>query len=143
VTTTLKISYTTTKSDTTVWQNGWGFEFGASTTTTCNIPFVGETSFTASTTISYDGSEGEEHTVSEEQSFEETKDFPCPPHSRCMFKLISRFLDNVDMPFEATVQRNMEVGIYKYCTIRIIGLYNFAMLIEARNRMRPSSNKKT
>jgi hypothetical protein len=64
---------------------------------------------TTSSTVSYDGSDGAEHTVTEEQRFEETKSFPCPPHSRCIFKLITRKLDNVDMPFIATVQRNLEV----------------------------------
>jgi len=108
VLTTLTVSYTTTKEDKTVWQRGWGFEFSASISQTCDF-FFGETTFTASTTISYEGSEGGEHTVTEEQHYEESKDFPCPPHSRCQFKLITRKLDNVDMPFQATVQRNMEV----------------------------------
>jgi len=109
VLTTLTVSYTTTKEDKTVWQRGWGFEFSASISQTCDF-FFGETTFTASTTISYEGSEGGEHTVTEEQHYEESKDFPCPPHSRCQFKLITRKLDNVDMPFQATVQRNMEDG---------------------------------
>jgi len=111
VTTTLSFSYTTTKTDTTVWQRGWGFEFSASMETHFDIPLVGGGSYSVSTTMSYDGSEGEEHTVSEEQIFKETKDFPCPPHSRCEFKLILRKLDNVDMPFVATVRRNMEVRL--------------------------------
>ncbi len=76
-------------------------------------------SFTASTTVSYDGSEGEEHTVSEEQNFQETKEFPCPPRSRCLFKLITRKLDNVDMPFEATVQRNTEVRVMGNCNSNV------------------------
>ena len=111
ITTTFSVGYKSTKTDKTVWQAAWGFEFSASYTASCDIPFVGGMSFTASTTVSYDGSEGEEHTVSEEQSFQETKDFPCPPHSRCLFKLITRKLDNVDMPFNATVQRNTEVRV--------------------------------
>jgi hypothetical protein len=87
----------------------------ASYTASCDIPFVGGMSFTASTTVSYDWSEGEEHTVSEEQNIQETKEFPCPPRSCCLFKLITRKLDNVDMPFEATVQRNTEVRVMGNC----------------------------
>jgi len=108
--TTLTLDYTSTKSDTTVWQQAWGFEFGVSATVECGIPFVGGGSVTTSSTVSYDGSEGAEHTVEEEQSFHEEKEFPCPPHSRCIFKLIVRKLDNVDMPFTATVRRNLEDG---------------------------------
>jgi hypothetical protein len=73
---------------------------------------------TTSSTVSYDGSEGAEHTVEEEQSFHEEKEFPCPPHSRCIFKLIVRKLDNVDMPFTATVRRNLEVT---YCLLCLKG----------------------
>ena len=74
---------------------------------------------TTSSTVSYDGSEGAEHTVEEEQSFHEEKEFPCPPHSRCIFKLIVRKLDNVDMPFTATVRRNLEVT---YCLLCLKGM---------------------
>jgi hypothetical protein len=115
VTTSFTVGYKSTKTDKTVWQTGWGFELSASYTASCDIPFVGGMSFTASTTVSYDGSEGEEHTVSEEQNIQETKEFPCPPRSRCLFKLITRKLDNVDMPFEATVQRNTEVRVMGNC----------------------------
>jgi hypothetical protein len=64
---------------------------------------------TTSSTIGYDGSEGAEHTESQERTIGETKMFACPPHSRCEFRLMTRLLDNVDMPFVATVQRNLEV----------------------------------
>ena len=80
----------------------------------CGIPFIGGGSVTTSATASYDGSVGAEHTVEEEQSIIETKEMPCPPHSRCFFKLILRKLDNVDMPFTATVRRNKEVT---YCPL--------------------------
>lgn len=102
---TLALSYTTTKSEATTWQHDWGLEIGAEASFKANL-WVSETEFKLNTTVTYSGSYTKENTVTKEEKYERSKQFPCPPFSRCLFKLIA---SKLVVPFVATVERSSEV----------------------------------
>lgn len=120
VTTTLAVTYTTTSRDTTRWQHAWGLELHAERREELNLFYLsrlsshGKLSGFLKARVGYNGSIGLESIVTKEVTFAESKTFPCPPLSSCIFKLITTKLENVEVPFVATVQRSTEVGgIYR------------------------------
>jgi hypothetical protein len=116
VMTTLGVTYTTTSRDTTRWQHAWGLELTAELRIQLEASFAwgmfsasGPSGF-LNARVGYNGSYGTESIVTKELTFAESKAFPCPPLSSCIFKLITTKLDKVEVPFVATVQRSTEVG---------------------------------
>ena len=61
--TTLKVIYTQTTSDTTIWEHAWGFELSASAEFGVEVPFVGGGCVSTTASASYDGKYGTENTV--------------------------------------------------------------------------------
>ena len=82
--TTLKVAYTQTTSDTTIWEHAWGFELSVSAEVEANIPFIGGGSVTTTATASYNGKYGTESTVQDSSNEENSKTVTCPPKTRCI-----------------------------------------------------------
>ena len=58
--TTLKVAYTQTTSDTTIWEHAWGFELSVSAEVEADIPFIGGGKVTTTAKASYNGKYGTE-----------------------------------------------------------------------------------
>jgi len=108
--TTLKVAYTQTTSDTTIWEHAWGFELSVSAEVEANIPFFGGGSVTTRATASYNGKYGTENTVQDSSTVEDSKTVTCPPKTRCTLKLVASKLDDYNIPFTALVERTQDVG---------------------------------
>jgi len=108
--TTLRVSYTQTTSDTTIWEHTWGFELSMSSEISVDIPTIGSTSRTTTATASYNGKYGTESTVTNSSTVEDSKTVNCPPMTRCSLKLVATKLNDYSIPFTALVQRSQDVG---------------------------------
>ena len=110
ITTTLRVEHTSSTSDTTVWEQAWGFEYSVEWSGSVGIPGVIGGTTTATATASYNGKYGTENTVTSSETFEQTKTVVCPARTRCVLKYVASKLDNYDMPFTATVERSQDEG---------------------------------
>ena len=108
--TTLKVAYTQTTSDTTIWEHAWGFELSVCAEVEANIPFIGGGSVTTTATASYSGKYGRENTVQDSSTVENSRTVTCPPMTRCTLKLVASKLDDYNIPFTALVERTQDVG---------------------------------
>jgi hypothetical protein len=125
ITNTITVSHRTTKSDRTRWERAWGFELEAGFQSSFSIPFlksIVDLSFGVSVNaaFSYNTRKGTETVETKAEEFGDTQTLTCPPFSRCFFNLIGRHLDNVAVPFIATVQRNMEVWAHLIFSLKYI-----------------------
>ena len=64
--------------------------------------------------MSYDGKYGSSSTKTDTQRVENTKKFPCPPKSKCEFRLIGNSLNNQEVPFRAKVRRTIGSEVNEY-----------------------------
>lgn len=103
----MKVMFTDSTADTTIWENAWGFEFGAESTTIIKIPFVGEEDITISAKMSYNGKYGTSNTVTDTVTIEKTATYPCPGRHRCFYNMIGRHLDNQQVPYTARVKKTV------------------------------------
>lgn len=110
ITTTLRVQYTNSISDTTIWEHAWGFELSIEAQIQVGIPLVAAGTATTTATASYNGKYGTENTVTDSELFEQTKTVVCPARTRCILKYVASKLDNFDMPFTATVERSQDEG---------------------------------
>jgi len=108
--TTLTVKFEGTTTDKTIWEHAWGFELSVSAEVDVDIPFIGGGSVTTTATASYDGKYGTEHTMSNTQSYQNSKTVECPPMTRCTLKVVASKLDDFDMPFTALVERTQDEG---------------------------------
>jgi len=108
--TTLKVAYTQTIIDKTIWEHAWGLELSVSAEWEAKIPLFGGGSVTTTATASYNGKHGTENTKQEASTFENSKTVTCPPMTRCTLKLVASKLDDYNMPFTALVERTQDVG---------------------------------
>ncbi len=91
------------------WEKAWGYELSASMEFSFGIslsPISFDAKLSFSAKVSYSGSVGTERTETNEVQFGDEQTFSCPPRSRCHLNLVGTKLDNVAVPFIATVQRN-------------------------------------
>ena len=108
--TTLKVAYTQTTSDTTIWEHAWGFELSVSAEVEADIPFIGGGKVTTTAKASYNGKYGTENTVQDSSTVENSRTVTCPPMTRCTLKLVASKLDDYNIPFTALVERTQDVG---------------------------------
>lgn len=91
---------------TTSWEHAWGFEFSYEESFETNF-FVADNEMTITAKMSYNGKYGTSTTTSDTQRIENIKTFPCPPRSKCDFRLIANHLDNQAIPFTALVRKTI------------------------------------
>ena len=91
---------------TTSWEHAWGFEFSYEESFETNF-FVADNEMTITAKMSYNGKYGTSTTTSDTQRIENIKTFPCPPRSKCDFRLIANHLDNQAIPFTALVLKTI------------------------------------
>merc|ERR1711970_571913 len=107
------VEYQNTVSDSTSWENSWGYELATSLTVTAGIPDVDGVSWTTSATVSYDGSYGGDHTSSNTTTVHDEITTICPGRTRCILNYVAYKLDDFTIPFTATVQKTMDDGSTK------------------------------
>ena len=64
--------------------------------------------------MSYNGKYGTSSTTTDTQRIENIKTFPCPPRSKCEFRLIANHLDNQAIPFTALVRKTIGGDTVEY-----------------------------
>jgi len=104
VSNTYHISYTDSTVDETHWEETWGFEFTTSLATEVNMIF-GKMTFSFSATTKYSGKAGGSATVTDSTTYDKSATYPCPGKHRCFYNLIGRHLNDVAIPFTATVRK--------------------------------------
>ena len=107
---TLKVVYTQTTSDTTIWEHAWGFELSVSVEWEAKIPYFGGGETTTTATASYNGKYGTENTVQDSATEKHSRTVTCPPMTRCTLKLVASKLEDYGIPFTALVERTQDDG---------------------------------
>ena len=106
-------SYEEKTTETTSWEHAWGFEFSYEQKFSSDFIFA-SSEITLTATMSYNGKYGTSSTTTDTQRVENIKTFPCPPRSKCEFRLIANHLDNQAIPFTALVRKTIGSDINEY-----------------------------
>ena len=105
--TILSFSTTTSVTETTIWENPWGFGLSAEFPVEVEIPLDASGHLKSTATVSYNGTQSDTTTG---ETIKKEKKVICPSKTRCTLKLICTKLDNYMIPFSALVQRTQENG---------------------------------
>ena len=130
-------SYEESTTETTEWEHSWGFEFSYSNTFKSDFIIAGG-EVTMEFGVSYNGKYGTSSTKSDTITVEKTKTYPCPPRSKCEFRLIANHLDNQQIPFTALVRKSIgsdEVEYEEKGNIKKCIPFHLQKFVDARSKM--------